>query len=423
MRGQALFNFIKKENYRRLVENFFSLYLLQGANYLLPLITLPYLTRVLGTDKFGLVMFVQAFTTYFVILSDYGFNLSAAREVSVNRDNPEKISEIISSVLITKTTLLIIGFGLLNLIIFSFARFQSDWLLYYLAYGLVFGQAIFPVWFFQGMERMKYITILNVIAKSIFTASIFIVVNKQADYYLVPFLNSMGYIVAGTISLFIIYRQFNAKFMMPSFKTIYGYFRDSTQFFLSRASVSIYSNSNTFAIGLFLGNSAAGIYSAAEKLFTAMSLAFQPLVEALYPYMSRQRDIKLYKKIFIAVVFINLAFCSVVFMLSDNIIGIIYPGEFKVAADLLEIFSFICFITVPSVLLGYPFLAALGYPKYANYSVIYASLVHLALLVVIIPIMTVYHVAALLIITQLVVLGIRVFGVVKNKKEIFKITV
>ncbi len=380
--------------------------------------TLPYLTRVLGIDKFGLVMFVQAFTTYFVILTDYGFNLSAAREVSVNRDNPDKISEIVSSVLIIKLTLLIIGFGLLSLIIFSFDRFRSEWLLYYLAYGLVFGQAIFPVWYFQGIERMKYITIINVVAKAIFTGSIFIVVNKQSDYILVPLMNSLGFTVGGLLSMIIILKSFKVRLSVPGLSVIYGYFKDSTQFFLSRASVSVYSNSNTFAVGLFLGNAAAGLYSAAEKLFMAMSLAYQPLMDVLYPYMAHKKDLNLYKKIFVGVVLVNIVFCTAVFLLSDTIVGLIYPGDFSVSANLLKIFCGLCLILIPSVLLGYPYLAAFGYPKYANYSVVYASMVHLALLALIIPIMTVYHVAALLIVTQTVVIGIRIYGAVKHREDI-----
>lgn len=363
-------------------------------------------------------MFVQAFTTYFVILTDYGFNLSAAREVSVNRDNPEKISEIVSSVLIIKLSLLIVGFGLLSLIIFSFDRFRSEWLLYYLAYGLVLGQAIFPVWYFQGIERMKYITIINVVAKAIFTGSIFIVVREQSDYILVPLMNSLGFTVGGLLSLIIILKNFKVRFSVPKLPVIYGYFKDSTQFFLSRASVSVYSNSNTFAVGLFLGNAAAGVYSAAEKLFMAMSLAYQPLVDALYPYMAHKKDLHLYKRIFFGVIMVNFVFCTAVFLLSDKIVGLIYPGDFSVSADLLKIFCGLCLIIIPSVLLGYPFLAAFGYPKYANYSVVYASLVHLALLALIIPIMTVYHVAALLIVTQTVVIGVRIYGVVKNREDI-----
>lgn len=84
-----------KSDYKVLLENFFSLSALQIVGYILPLITIPYLVRVLGVDKYGLVSFATAFLVYFQILTDYGFNLSATKEISVHRDDQTKLSEIL----------------------------------------------------------------------------------------------------------------------------------------------------------------------------------------------------------------------------------------------------------------------------------------------------------------------------------------
>ena len=183
-------NLINKKDKKILLSNFFSLTLLQVFTYLLPLITLPYLVRVLGTEKFGLVMFAQAFILFFSILVDYGFNLSATREISLHRDYKKKLTEIFSSVMTIKFILLAISFVALSIILVLFKKFSNDVDLYYLTFLWIIGHAIFPIWYFQGLEKMKYITIINIISRLIFTIAIFIFIKHESNYILVPIINA-----------------------------------------------------------------------------------------------------------------------------------------------------------------------------------------------------------------------------------------
>ena len=164
-----IFNQSIKDDHKIIVTNYFSLSILQIANYILPLLTLPYLVRVLGTEKFGLIMFAQALATFLTVFVDFGFNLSGTREVSVARNEKEKLSKIFSAIIIIKAGLLCLALFILFIIVKVFTRFSVDADVYFLSFGIVIGQTLFPVWFFQGIEKMKIIALINILAKVIFT--------------------------------------------------------------------------------------------------------------------------------------------------------------------------------------------------------------------------------------------------------------
>jgi len=139
----------------------------------------------------------------------------------------------------------------MTIIVFSFKKFRQDWLIYYLTFGMVLGQTLFPIWFFQGMERMKYITFLNVLAKLIFTIAIFIFVKRSSDYLYIPLLNSLGFIVAGVLALWIVFKDFGVFFRIPSFKDLKYQLKEGWYIFISTVAISLYTISNTFILGLF----------------------------------------------------------------------------------------------------------------------------------------------------------------------------
>jgi len=403
---------------RKLIANVLSLSLLQVANYILPLITVPYLVRVLGAERFGLVMFAAAFNMYFVMLSDVGFDLSATRAIAVSRERLDKISEIFCSVMIIKTCFIIIGFSILAGLVFAIGRFKADYAIFLVSYGVTVGQAYFPTWFFSGMEHMKLITILNVIAKLTFALSIFIVVRKPDDYLYVPVMNSLGFVTAALISIFLVIKKFKVRFVVPTLSVLKFRLGESAHFFLSRAAVSLYDNSNTFIVGLVLGNVSAGYYSAAEKLFKAMTALHMPLTNSLYPYMSKNKDLRAYRKIFSLAATGNVLLCLLVFIFAFQIVSLVYGSGFEITGTLLQLFAILACIMVPSALLGYPLLAAMGHSGYANYSIVAAACIHVLMLVLAIPVLSLELVVVFSIITQLIVLAIRVVGVRRHLSSV-----
>ncbi|MCM8767488.1 MAG: flippase [Candidatus Omnitrophica bacterium] len=397
---------------KRIIENFLSLSLLQGLNYFLPLIILPYLVRVIGIEKFGLLSFATATIVYFQILTDYGFNLSATREIAINRANKYKIQEIFNSVIFIKCMLTFISFILLAIIVLTFKRFRNDWIVYFLTFGIVVGNTLFPIWFFQGMEKMKYITFLNILAKGLFTLTIFIFVKNWQDYWKVPLLNSLGFISSGILSLWIISKNFDIKFIKPGFNSIKTQFIDSSQFFLSRVSVSIYTSSNVFILGIFTNNTMVGYYSIAEKLYQALQQVYFPLTQATYPYIANTKNSKLFKKIFKFATIGNFIIVILLFVFAGSLFEILFSNRFNYESIyVFRILLISALIVVPSIILGYPFLAAMGYPEYANKSVIYGSLLHIfgLLLLVITNHINIYSVAILVILTETTVLIYRIY--------------
>ena len=350
-------NIFKKKEHKVLIENFSSLSLLQIVNYVLPLIVLPYLIRVLGVEKFGLVMFAKAFIIFFNILVDYGFNLSATREISIHRDNKEKITEIFSSVIIIKLTLIIVSFILLSIIIFSFEKFLSDWKLYYLTFLWVIGQALFPIWYFQGMERMKYITFVNITSKVIFTLLIFIVIQNENDYIYVPLLNGFGSIIGGLLALWLIFKKFNQKTNFKVLK-IKEHIKNGFFVFLSISSSTILSAIPAIFIGIFLNYNMVGYYSAFEKLVRAIKNLLYVINQTFFPMLSKvykedkTRYLNIWKKLSLITIIISVGIYSLIMTFSGYFIKL-YLG------DIFADYIFILYILAFSIIL-YTIINAIG---------------------------------------------------------------
>ena len=109
--------------------------------------------------------------------------------------------------MVIRFSLAILSFIILLLIVFGFGKFKNDWQIYFLAFGMVVGQVLFPVWFFQGMERMKYVAFLNIASKLLFTILIFIAIRETSDYIYVPLINSCGFILAGVLGQILAFRN------------------------------------------------------------------------------------------------------------------------------------------------------------------------------------------------------------------------
>ncbi len=370
----------EKHDKRRIAENFFSLSLIEGARYLLPFLTVPFLLRVLGPEKYGLVLFAQGIIQYFGVLVEYGFGISATHEISVNRESPERISGIYFSVIIAKILLMIFGFVILVFLIFSIKKLRAEWLLYILTFSTIFGNVFTSIWFFQGLEKMKYITIISIVNRVLFALSIFAFIRKPSHYIYVPVVNSIASFVAGILALYLAFKIFPLKFRFH-FPTLIYMFKKSFFFFLSRLSISFYTVTNSVLIGSIFSMEYVAYYGVAEKTVRFFRRPVDLLNRAVYPYASYKRSSEFIKKI-LKYTFIS----GVIFMLfidafGKPIIMLIGGAQFVPAVKLLRILSLIVPIVSIHVLLGTSVLVAFGKEKYFNLSVIFGSLFYVVTIV------------------------------------------
>jgi len=404
---------------KRLLSNLFSLSALRGANLILPLIVLPYLVRVLGVENFGLVNFSLSIIMYFNILVSFGFELSATREISIHRENSKKVSEIFSAVMVIKGTLFIISFSILSILILFIDTLNEHILLYYATFGIVAGNVLFPRWFFQGMERMKFITIINVTSRIIFTILIFVLVRDNEDFIYVPILNSLGAIIGGIYALFLVFKLFSVQLILPKRKMILSQFYNSYHFFLSRVANNGSRYYATTIIGLYFGNTVVGYYAMVEKLYFAFMSLGGIVSQTFYPYMSRTKNIDFYKKILYITIGISIAILLPTLYFNELLLQFVFDIENDTLSKIFVIVFSGAIFGIASALIGYPILAAFGEIKYANNSLIYASIIYAIYITVTALIFkNIFLVAFSLVVSSLIGLLFRIYYI--NKVKIFR---
>jgi PST family polysaccharide transporter len=368
----------------QLFKNIFSLAFLQGFNYILPLITIPYLIRVLGAGYFGLISFANATIAYFLIITDYGFNLTATREIAIHSNNHKKICEIFSAVMIIKTVLMCCCFCILILFVTIVDKFNSHANIYIFTFGSVVGQVFFPIWFFQGMEQMKYITYLNVFARIFFTVAIFIFVKDQADYVLVPVLSSSGFIVSGIISLVIVRKIFHIQIQGQDYQTLIVYLKDAWHIFVIDFMPNLYNNFSTFLLGFMVPLETVGYYALATKIIGIFNNLIYVIRNATYPYLSKQHAH--FSVILQVTLSAGLFFTIVIVLLSNSMFEMIFGQTIQNSLLYIYILSLSPFLMAISVSFGSNKLLVLKKDREMKHITISFSVFGFCLAILLIPI-------------------------------------
>jgi polysaccharide transporter, PST family len=272
----------------RLIENIFSMVTLRAAEYILSFLMVPFLLRMLGPSQYGAIAFMQGLAGYFHLCIHYGFNMTAPRDLA---QADEKEIPRIFSTYIWATCMLFAVVTAVGVPLYAFlGRYFSagvDWPLFLAVYTSVVATVVFPVWYFQGIQEMRYITILNLTGRLCGVLGVFVFVRSPADYVLAAFLLCSPGMFAGIVSWWIIHCKSPGVLRPPVWSDMKRAYRDGKEIFLSTLAINLYTTSDVVILGFLTNATVVGYYGGADKFVNCIKRAVGAVNDAVYPYISR----------------------------------------------------------------------------------------------------------------------------------------
>jgi PST family polysaccharide transporter len=325
------------------VHNVIALYGVQACTYALPLLTFPYLAHVLGPTGWGTVVFAQAIGVVIASVVEYGFDISASRETSRQRDEPERLSELISGVLGAKSLLsiLCIAVALLSRrytqqVAPSMALFWGSTL-----WGVC--QGINMLWFFQGLERMRLASALEISGKVLATLSIFVLVHHPDDGWKVMAAQCVGCVISHGVTVVLAYRE--VGFRWPTAASIGQALRMGGSMFLFRAVQGLSGSANRLVLGAVAPVAALGEYAGAERLTRVFQQGMWPVNQALYPKLSHQAQknpedaMKTVRLSLLSLGSIGVLFGAIIYFAAPFMVRVVLGADYTNAIPPLQVFA------------------------------------------------------------------------------------
>ena len=372
-----------------LVQNTIALSAAQIGTYLFPLVTVPYLARVLGVAGWGLVAFAQAFGAYLSLFVEYGFALSATREIARHRENDETLAEITAGVLGAKGVLAAGTIAVALVARWCVPIFESHPDLLWAATFWALAQGFSVLWFFQGFEQMKLVAALDFFAKALATAGIFIFVRAPADGWKVLALQALGASVAVIVGSCVIYSR--VRFQVPRWASVCSAVRMGWSMFLFRGSVSLYTAGNAFILGLFVSPVWVGYYAGAEKISKAFVSLLNPVSQTIFPRIShlvqsaKAKAAHLARISFIVMGTGGVLMGAAIALLAPLLVRLILGHSYAPAVPVLRILAFLPPLIALSNVFGIQWMLPLGMDRPFNTIIVTAGAINIGLAVALAP--------------------------------------
>lgn len=412
---------------KKLASNIFSLSLLQIVNYVFPFLTIPYLSRVLSVEHYGLILFSFSFNTYFGILCDYGFGLTATRDVAMNSNNKEKINHIVSTVTFIKVIFFVFSLLCNLVIVFSIAKFRDYWFIYLLNCFTLIGGVFVPSWLFQGMQRMRDILPAQIITKVLSVVLIFLCIKSDSLYYLWPVINIVTTIVGAIYIQAILFKRYDLKYTIPTYTEIIAQLKEGWHVFLSTIAISLYTVSNSFFLGVLTSTAMVAYYASAEKILNAVQSLLSPITQALFPHLTKQinddkeEGIKLLRDALIKVAILGAILSISLFIGSSFIVKLLFGHKYVDATTIvLKILSILPFIICLSNMFGIQTMIPFGLTKQFSRILMVSSVCNLIFTFILVPRFSYIGTAISVVLSEILVTGMMYFYLIKSGIDIIR---
>ncbi len=371
------------------VQNLLALYGVQAVNYLFPLLTLPYLARVLGPERWGLLAVVTSLAQYFSLVVEYGFALSATREVAQHRGDRRRLARILAGVLGARVLLALFVLGVAWGIFRLVPNLSQDPLLFWsgVFWGLTLGFS--PLWFFQGLERLRLVALLEMGVRALGFASIFLLVRSPSHAWLVALAQGVAGVLAAGVALGLAWRE--VGFALPRLSQVLQALRSGFSLFFFRAAVSLYTVGNAFILGLLLPPQLVAYYAGAERLTKALLAMVDPMNRTFFPRLSYlvqhdpHRAGRLATRVLLAMGLVGALLGVGVYLTAPWVVWLLLGPGFEGAVPAMRVLSPLLPLIALSNALGIQWMLALRLDKPFNGIILTAGFLNLALALLLVP--------------------------------------
>lgn len=356
----------------KVLNNMASLGMLQVANFVIPLLLLPYVTRILGVELFGRVSYAQNIVAYLTLLINYGFEYSATRQIALAEGDKDKKRKIFWGVIGSKVGLLVLSFVVLGLVAIGWEKMGDDWRLYVYTAMVNIGVVFFPTWYLQGVQDMRKMAWVNFVIKVLGALLVVIFVQHSWQYRIYPLLLSVSSILVGLGMFVYVVKNYDLGNPRLEWNTIKEVMGAGGMIFLNQVFVNLYTSVNFTIMGLYLADGELGVFSGAQRIIlAAIACMVMPVSTAVFPEMSRvyaeDRDAgkRLFGKVMKWAAAGTLVATMVIYLLADWIVKILLGSAFESSAELLRMMSPIPCLVMIATILTVQGLYGRGWQKYA----------------------------------------------------------